>query len=152
MIEIVMVGLFLSACTAGGSVQHGGVNSSVGATAAAAELPDGPDGPDAPGVPGVPDVTARPDRRVMSDNEAWELRVWYRAKGTRSEGQHGVLRFEGRELEPPEIGAERDTGLGRMRYYGPRSGPLGDRMPWTPTGWNYADPTKMKPSSWIDPR
>ena len=137
MIGIVMVGLFLSACTAGGSVQQGGVNSLVGA-AAAAELPDGPDGPD---------VTARPDRRATSANGAWELRVWYRAKGTRSEGQHGVLRFEGRELESPEIGAERDTGLGRMRYYGPQ----GDRMPWMPTGWNYADAAKMKPSSWIDP-
>ena len=96
---------------------------------------------------GLPDVSTRPDRRVISDSGAWELRVWYRAKGTRSEGQHGALLFEGRELETPEIGTARDTGLGRMTYYGPQ----GERMPWMPTGWNYADPAKMKPSSWVDP-
>lgn len=46
--------------------------------------------------PKVPDIT----HKVDSD----ELRVWYVAKGTRSEGVHGALRVEGDWVEGTEIG------------------------------------------------
>ena len=90
--------------------------------------------------------SSAPDRRLATGDGRWELRIWYRAKGTRSEGQHGALYANGREVPTPEDGAERETGLGRMRYFGMAR----DRLPWQPTGWNFADAAHRLPPSWQD--
>ena len=74
--------------------------------------------------------------------EAWELQIWYRAKGSRSEGQHGVLLHDGDAVKGSTVGEEMDTALGKMKYYGTRPGVL-----WNPSGWHFADKSLIKPSS-----
>jgi hypothetical protein len=82
------------------------------------------------------------DPQKVVRNGDWELRVWYRLMGSRSEGQHGALYFQGSEVSSTLVGAERETSLGRMKYYGwdPSA------RPWQPSGWNYADAARIKPS------
>jgi hypothetical protein len=67
-----------------------------------------------------------PDRELKK--EGWVLRIWITAKGTRSEGRHGRLYHEGREICPAEGNATLATPLGRLRY---RVSP----MPWGWHGW-----------------
>jgi len=64
----------------------------------------------------------------------WALRIWITAKGTRSEGRHGRLYHEGREICPTEENATLTTPLGRLRY---RVSP----MPW---GWHGWQPMKRR--------
>jgi hypothetical protein len=73
---------------------------------------------------------------------AWELQIWYRAKGTRSEGQHGVLLRDGKIVKGSTVGEEMDTALGKMKYYGTQPGVL-----WNPSGWHFADKGLIKPAS-----
>lgn len=82
-----------------------------------------------------------PDKMLTQGK--WELHIFYRNQGTRSEGQHGVLLYEGKELEAGSVGEEKDTDLGRMRYYGPESEVA---VPWAPSGWNFSDRGKILPS------
>lgn len=94
---------------------------------------------------GVSEVVSGGERmpdKVLVQGE-WELRIFYRNQGTRSEGQHGALLFEGKEVEAGSVGEEKDTDLGRMRYYGPESEVS---VPWAPSGWNFSDPGKIPPS------
>lgn len=83
---------------------------------------------------------AQPDRVITEGR--WELRIWYRQRGSRSEGQHGVLLRDGVPVEAARSGEVRDTSLGKMRYYAPTDGD----MPWAKTGWNFADPDGIPPS------
>ena len=85
-----------------------------------------------------------PDKIIKEGS--WELRIFYRNKGTRSEGQHGILFYEGNPLEGTVLGEERETDLGLMKYYGPENS---KGVPWAPTGWNFADKGTIKPS-WQD--
>lgn len=71
----------------------------------------------------------------------WALRVQYLHKGTRSEGQDGVLLRDGQAVEPASPGEELDTPLGRLRHYGSER-----RNLWDVTGWNFADKAQVKPS------
>lgn len=73
----------------------------------------------------------------------WELQIFYRNQGTRSEGQHGVLLYQGKELTAGSVGEEKETDLGRMRYYGAESEVA---VPWAPSGWNFSDRGKIAPS------
>jgi hypothetical protein len=73
---------------------------------------------------------------------AWELQIWYRAKGTRSEGQHGVLLRDGKIVKGSTVDEEVDTALGKMKYYGTQPSVL-----WNPSRWLFADKSLMKPSS-----
>jgi|GEM_PF-2472957 len=84
----------------------------------------------------------RPDK-VLRAGE-WQLHITYRAKGSKSEGQHGVLFYRGEPVHGSRVGEERDTALGRMKYYGEKQG-----LPWLSTGWNYADSSKIR-HSWQD--
>ena len=87
-------------------------------------------------------AATRPDPDRILERDGWELRLWYRNRGTRSEGQHGILSFAGREIPPAPLGTERETALGRMKYYEEEPG----GMPWAKTGWNFADEAKILPS------
>jgi hypothetical protein len=71
----------------------------------------------------------------------WELRIQYTSRGSRSEGQHGVLLHDGREVLPTKQGEMIETRLGWMRHYGDRHPEL-----WRPAGWNFADHEKIQPS------
>ncbi len=73
-----------------------------------------------------------PDRILKE--EGWVLRIWITAKGTRSEGLHGRLYHEGREICPAEGNATLTTPLGRLHY---RVSP----MPW---GWHGWQPVKRR--------
>ena len=71
----------------------------------------------------------------------WELRIEYRQRGTRSEGQHGVLRQSGKIVEPETEEAFLETPFGFLKHYGDRTVPL-----WSVSGWNFEDRTLIRPS------
>lgn len=73
----------------------------------------------------------------------WELRITFRAKNTRSEGQHGELFYKGRKITAKTTGEEIETALGKMKYYGDAER---IRHQWELSGWNFADPSKIKSS------
>lgn len=74
--------------------------------------------------------------------EGWELQIWYRAKGSRSEGQHGVLFHEGNMVKGVTVAEEMETALGKMKYYGSTPAVM-----WEPSGWHFADKSLIKPST-----
>ena len=82
-----------------------------------------------------------PPDRVLKKGD-WEFRVFYRAKGSRSEGQHGVLIHKGNVVPPGKKDEELATAFGIIVYYGNTY-----ELPWTPTGWNFKDKAKIL-SSW----
>jgi hypothetical protein len=88
------------------------------------------------GGPGKAKATGKPDR-VLSKGE-WELQIFYRAKGTRSEGQHGVLTHKGKPIPPGKEREEKDTPLGVMLYYGNEY-----NHPFDITGWNFKNPADI---------
>lgn len=69
----------------------------------------------------------------------WRLDIFLRAKGSRSEGSHGVLYHQGKVVEPQEVAQVIETGLGAMKYY---RHPADMTYTFEYTGWNFADPDK----------
>ena len=82
-----------------------------------------------------------PDRVIKKG--PWELQTFYKNKGTRSEGQHGILLYQGNAVVAKQTGEEKATDLGLMKYYGPENE---QQVPWSPSGWNFADKGKIIPS------
>ena len=83
---------------------------------------------------------AKPRSDIMGK---WRLDIYFRLKGSRSEGQHGVLFHNGEIVEPKQVGEVIHTDLGQMKYYCH----LEDmKYSIQPTGWNYADEDKIRPS------
>jgi hypothetical protein len=80
--------------------------------------------------------------RTIASGE-WVLNIYYRLRGSKSEGQHGILFHSGELIEPHQVGEVIDTDLGQMRYYCRLEDMV---MPWEPTGWNFADENKFLPS------
>lgn len=74
----------------------------------------------------------------------WELYIFFTNRGTKSEGQFGILLQNGNKYPPPVSpeNKEIDTELGKMKYYG-----LDPQVPWAPTGWLFADKSNI-PNSW----
>lgn len=72
---------------------------------------------------------------------AWSLYIYFRARGTRSEGQHGVLFHNGQAVPPAQPGATLQTELGEMKYY---LDPADMINLWDTTGWNFADSSLIK--------
>ncbi len=92
-------------------------------------------------TPTTTETTAAGDRIMRSGEWKWVIK--YRAKGTRSEGQHGVLYFHRLEITDGKVDELRDTPFGTLKYYGKDTG----GQPWVPTGWNYADSELIR-ASW----
>ena len=82
-----------------------------------------------------------PANKVLREG-AWELRIWYRAKGTRSEGQHGVLYHNGQMVKAAAVGKQLETSLGNMKYYGATPA-----ASWEASGWHFADSNLIRPST-----
>ncbi|WP_420629174.1 hypothetical protein [Candidatus Leptofilum sp.] len=82
------------------------------------------------------------------EEENWILHISYANAGTRSEGQHGDLRHNGRSLQPTHEGQELDTPLGRLKYY---LYPDKADFPFAITGWNYANNKLIRPSTFTPP-
>ena len=76
----------------------------------------------------------------------WELRITYLQRGTRSEGQVGLLRREGALVEPDLDAEVLQTSLGLLKHYG-------DDRPvlWAVSGWNFADQRDIKRSELLVP-
>jgi hypothetical protein len=108
--------------------------------------------PDAAGSTTAVDVAAAPlpywvgDGCVYATN-GWKLTVTYLQRGTRSEGQHGVLERAGQEVALNGEGAQLDTPLGTLKYYGNTRS-----KPWSITGWNFADRRKIRPARFVKSR
>jgi hypothetical protein len=82
-----------------------------------------------------------PDRTYRTG--AWELRVVYKARGSKSEGAHGELFKDGESLATGEVGEILQTALGPLKYYGSPE----DLIPtWQVTGWHFADQDLIVPS------
>lgn len=69
----------------------------------------------------------------------WDLYVFFNNRGTKMEGQFGVLVEDGNMVGPAEKGAQMDTELGKMKYYG-----LEKAQPWDTTGWHFADKSPIE--------
>lgn len=70
-------------------------------------------------IPATDDYETRTDPDRVFKNGDWELRIWATAaKGTRSEGHHGILLFKGDVVKASEIGEKIETSLGAAYYCG----------------------------------
>jgi hypothetical protein len=70
-----------------------------------------------------------PDK--ILEKGSWALHIFYRLKGSKSEGQHGVLIHEGETVEPSRVGEILETDLGKIKYY---LHPRDMEHPWDRTG------------------
>ena len=75
----------------------------------------------------------------------WVLRIEYLQKGSRSEGQNGILLKGGQAaVEEAEKGTVLETPLGKLKHYGAER-----KVRWGITGWNFADRSQVKRSSQV---
>ncbi|WP_339137674.1 MAG: hypothetical protein WGN25_06170 [Candidatus Electrothrix sp. GW3-4] len=79
-----------------------------------------------------PSSPVKPD--TLFQEGGWQLRLSYRAVGTRSEHQYGTLSYKGEVVHGQELGEEKDTDLGLLRYYGESPSEM---SPWERTGWHF---------------
>ncbi len=109
------------------------------------------------GSPSVAQRAAEKQKKIEEDNRqreedakprsdvigTWRLDIYFRLKGSKSEGQHGILFHNGEIVEPKQVGEAIHTDLGLLKYYCR----LEDiEYPFELTGWNYADRKKIRPS------
>ena len=66
----------------------------------------------------------------------WVLNLYITQKGSRSQGSHGVLLFEGKEVFG-KIGEVRALPIGTVRYQGPAES---RSHLWDDSGWQMKDP------------
>lgn len=85
------------------------------------------------------------DRLVYATN-GWALTITYLNKGTRSEGQNGVLERDGQPVPAEAKDAQLETPLGTLKYYGTERPTL-----WSVSGWNFADRKLIKGSHVVAP-
>jgi hypothetical protein len=85
---------------------------------------------------------SRPDTVKRSGH--FVLRIYYIAKGTRSEGLHGVLTAKGLVIDDSSGGSELTTDLGPVLCHGP----WGSRkLLFGKSGWLPKDAGEMPPSA-----
>jgi hypothetical protein len=65
----------------------------------------------------------------------WKLDIKYLNKGTKIEGQDGVLFKNGKALKATKVDEVIETPIGTLKYYGKRTS-LSKK--WDVTGWNFA--------------
>lgn len=91
-------------------------------------------------IHGEPPLISPPDIIVQKGD--WQLFIYYKDKGTRSETQYGRLLFKDEPVEAQERGETIQTDLGAMKYYGEEG-----ETRWGPRGWNFCDPAMIR-NSW----
>ncbi len=84
------------------------------------------------------------DPDLIIEKDTWTLQIFYRNKGSKSEGQHGILLKGGIAVLPKEVGETISTSLGSLKYY---MHPEDMEFPFNITGWNFADSSQIR-SSW----
>lgn len=86
-------------------------------------------------------VSSPADRSFRSGD--WQLDIYFRLPGTKSEGQHGELLHRGEPVLAQQVGETIETDLGMLKYY---CRPEELVLPWEHTGWNFADAVRIRPS------
>lgn len=84
----------------------------------------------------------KPDREFSAG--LWTLQIFYRLKSTKSEGQHGVLLYDNKVIEPKQPYEVLETELGSIKYY---LHPSEMQATFEITGWNFADSNRIR-ASW----
>lgn len=69
------------------------------------------------------------------------LHIYYRNRGSKSEGQHGVLLHDGQAVEPRQVGELIETDLGTLKYYLRLEDMIAT---FELTGWNFADANRIR--------
>lgn len=69
--------------------------------------------------------------------DEWELKIYYRNIGSKSEGSNGILLYKNVPMLNDKINNIVKTSIGEMKYYG--EFPENVEYPWNPSGWNYAN-------------
>ena len=92
-----------------------------------------------------PTIAKEPDRVFKKGD--WELQISYSAKGTKSEGQYGVLFYKDEKIKGTKKGETRSTDLGELKYYG---SPDQREQLWHNTGWNFSDTSKIMHSTQLE--
>jgi len=87
-------------------------------------------------------ATWESDKVCVYKKGEWTLKVEYLHKGSRSEGQSGVLLRGDKPVTGKEKGDVLETSLGKRKHYGTERKVRGGR-----TGWNFADRRQVKRSS-----
>jgi hypothetical protein len=82
---------------------------------------------------------AAPDESFVSGT--WMLHIYYRNRGSKSEGQHGVLLHDGQAVEPRQVGELIETDLGTLKYYLRLEDMIAT---FELTGWNFADANRIR--------
>jgi len=72
---------------------------------------------------------------LVYQKDIWKLNIKYLHKGTKNEGQDGVLYKNGKEVKAKQVDEVLETSLGTLKYYGKRTSA---NNPWAVTGWNFA--------------
>lgn len=86
---------------------------------------------------------ATPDKSFNAGT--WLLHIYYKCRGTKSEGEHGVLLHDGQPVEPHQVGELIETDLGTLKYYGHLDSMTAS---FEHTGWNFKDASRIRPS-WV---
>ncbi|MDK2967447.1 MULTISPECIES: hypothetical protein [Lacrimispora] len=69
--------------------------------------------------------------------DKWELQIYYRAIGKKSEGPNGLLFYMNMPVSGLSINDVMDTSIGKIKYYGKYQ--EGGKYLWEPTGFNYSN-------------
>jgi predicted secreted protein len=77
--------------------------------------------------------------------EPWEMRITYLNKGTRSEGQRGILKRSGQLVEPDETNLPVETPFGMVKHYGAER-----PQEWSVSGWNFSERRSIKRSEKVE--
>jgi len=84
---------------------------------------------------------AQPD--IVKKAGSYELRIYYVAKGTRSEGLHGVLTANGAVVDDSVAAKEMETDVGLLRCHGPWQN---RKLLFASSGWLPKDTSATTPS------
>ena len=85
------------------------------------------------------EVLHKPD--FIYKKKGWELKIWYTAKGSRSEGTFGKLYHNGKEVRLEKEGETCQTPFGELHFI--TSGFL-----WGAHGWTFTEEDQIPPPSW----
>jgi hypothetical protein len=72
---------------------------------------------------------------LVYQKDVWKLDIKYLKKGTKNEGQDGVLYKSGKAVKAKQVDEVIETSIGTLKYYGKRTSV---NNPWAVTGWNFA--------------
>ncbi len=90
-------------------------------------------------LPEPKEVQHKPN--FIYQKEGWELKIWYTAKGSKSEGTFGKLYHKGKELLPEKEGEEIQTPFGKLHF-------ITSCFLWGVHGWAFVEEEKNPPPSW----